>query len=109
MPLVLDYDSTMNLYERCGEKKIVMARIGYSDQDQIQGIVRGAARFAEDHSIDSLPLGIFSTVGHYILQQLPRYLDARHELPSEGGDPAAYHRRCIRNARLAVDLSLIHI
>ncbi|SVC09494.1 uncharacterized protein METZ01_LOCUS262348, partial [marine metagenome] len=79
MPLVLDYDSTMKLYERCGEKKIVMARIGYSDQDQIQGIVRGAARFAEDHSIDSLPMGIFSTVGHYILQQLPRYLDARHE------------------------------
>ncbi|NRB28308.1 MAG: hypothetical protein HRU37_11580, partial [Roseibacillus sp.] len=52
MPLVLDYDSTMKLYERCGEKKIVMARIGYSDQDQIQGIVRGAARFAEDHAIE---------------------------------------------------------
>ena len=85
MPLVLDYDSTMKLYERCGEKKIVMARIGYSDQDQIQGIVRGAARFAEDHAIESLPMGIFSTVGHYILQQLPRYLDAGHELPADGG------------------------
>ena len=107
MPLVLDYDSTMKLYERCGDKKIVMARIGYSDQDQIQGIVRGAARFAEEHSIDSLPMGIFSTVGHYILQQLPRYLDAGHELPADGGDPAAYHRRCIRNARLAVNFMSI--
>ena len=101
MPLVLEYDATQDLYRQCADKKIVMARIGYSDQDQIQGIVRGAARFADEHGIQGLPIGIFSTVGHYIFQQLPRYLTADHELPSCGGDPVEYRRRCFRNARLA--------
>lgn len=102
MPLILDYDATRDLYRRCAEKRIVMARIGYSDQDQLQGIVRGAARFADAHGIEVLPIGIFSTVGHYIFQQLPRYLLADHRLPSRGGDPIEYRRRVFRNARLAV-------
>ncbi len=101
MPLVLDYDATTDLYRRCADKKIVMARIGYSDQNQIQGIVRGAARFAAEHGIDVLPIGIFSTIGHYIFQQLPRYLSADHVLPSKGGDSIEYRRRVFRNARLA--------
>lgn len=79
-----------------------MPRIGYSDQDQIYGIVRGAAQFARDHGIDVLPIGIFATVGHYIFQQLPRYLEAGHRLPAEGGDPIAWRRRIHRNASLAV-------
>ncbi|MBN1442901.1 MAG: class II fructose-bisphosphate aldolase [Planctomycetes bacterium] len=102
MPLVLDHDATMELYRRCADHDLTMARIGYSDQDQIFGIIRGAARFAAEHDIDVLPIGIFSTVGHYIMQQLPRYLSADHVLPSEGGDPAEYRRRLHRNARIAV-------
>ena len=103
MPLVLDHDETKGLYRRCGDAELTMVRIGYSDQDQIFGIVRGAARFAREHSIDVLPIGIFSTVGHYIFQQLPRYLTADHRLPSEGGDPVEYRRRLYRNARLAME------
>jgi len=102
MPLILDYDRTQDLYRRCAEKQVVLARIGYSDADQIQGIVRGAARFAAEHAIDMLPIGLFSTIGHYIFQQLPRYLLADHVLPSKGGDPVEYRRRVFRNARLAV-------
>lgn len=103
MPLVLDIDETRDLYRVCAAKNLTMARIGYSDQDQIQGILRGAARFARDHGISRLPVGIFVTVGHYIFQQLPRYLDAGHVLPSRGGDPAAYRRRLLLNVRLATD------
>ena len=101
MPLILDYDATAALYRRCGEARLTMARIGYSDQHHLLGIVEGAARFARDHAIAELPLGIFSTVGHYILQMLPRYLRADHVLPAQGGDPAAYRTRLHRNARLA--------
>jgi fructose/tagatose bisphosphate aldolase len=103
MPLVREHDAVKELYELCGRNRLTMARIGYSDQDQIQGIVRGAARFAADHRIRRLPIGIFATVGHYIMQQLPRYLEAGHVLPSRGGDPAAYRRRLLLNARLATD------
>jgi fructose/tagatose bisphosphate aldolase len=107
MPLVLDPEATQDLYRRCADADLVMARIGYSDQDQIQGIVRGAARFAAEHDIAVLPIGIFSTVGHYIFQQLPRYLLADHVLPSQGGDVAAYRRRLLRNARLAASFMAI--
>ncbi len=107
MPLVMDYDATLDLYRRCGEADLTMARIGYSDQDQIFGVVSGAARFAKDHSIDVLPIGIFSTVGHYILRSLPRYLTADHELPSAGGDSKAYRRRLFRNARLSTSFMKI--
>ena len=101
MPLVLDYDGTRELYSRCAAADLTLARIGYSDQSQLLGIVEGAARFARDHRVDVLPVGIFSTVGHYIFQQLPRYLGADHVLPSEGGAPDAWRRRLQRNARLA--------
>lgn len=101
MPLILDYEPTAALYRRCGEARLTMARIGYSDQHHLLGIVEGAARFARDHAVAELPLGIFSTVGHYVLQMLPRYLRAGHALPAAGGDPAAYRRRLHRNARLA--------
>ena len=101
MPLILDYEPTAALYRRCGEARLTMARIGYSDQHHLLGIVEGAARFAREHAITELPLGIFSTVGHYILQMLPRYLHADHVLPAAGGDPAAYRRRLHRNVRLA--------
>jgi hypothetical protein len=101
MPLVLDYQGTLDLYRRCGDLDLTMPRIGYSDQEQLYGIVSGAARFARDHDISVLPIGIFATVGHYIFQQLPRYLVAGHRLPSEGGDPAEWRRRLVRNARLA--------
>ena len=103
MPLILDYEPAAALYRRCGEARLTMARIGYSDQHHLLGIVEGAARFARDHAIAELPLGIFSTVGHYIFQMLPRYLSAGHVLPAAGGDPAAYRRRLHRNARLATD------
>ncbi|MBI4585974.1 MAG: class II fructose-bisphosphate aldolase [Planctomycetes bacterium] len=103
MPLVLDLDGTRDLYRLCARNDLTMARLGYSDQDQIHGIVKGAARFAADHQISRLPLGLFATVGHYILQQLPRYLEAGHVLPSRGGDPEAYRRRLLLNARLATD------
>ena len=93
MPLILDYEPTAALYRRCGEARLTMARIGYSDQHHLLGIVEGAARFARDHAVAELPLGIFSTVGHYVLQMLPRYLHAGHALPAAGGDPAAYRRR----------------
>jgi len=102
MPLVRDYEGTSALYKLCADHDLVMARIGYSDQDQIQGIIRGAARFGKDHGLDRVPVGIFATVGHYIFQQLPRYLTADHKLPSRGGDPKEYRRRLYRNARLAV-------
>ena len=101
MPLILDYEPTAALYRRCGDARLTMARIGYSDQHHLLGIVDGAARFARDHRIAELPLGVFSTVGHYIFQMLPRYLHAGHRLPSDGGDPAAYRQRLLRNARLA--------
>ncbi len=101
MPLIKDYEATKEIYALCASKKLTLARIGYSDQDQIQGIVRGAARFAHEHRIPKLPIGIFSTIGHYIVQQLPRYLTADHTLPSKGGDPVEYRRRLLRNARLA--------
>jgi hypothetical protein len=101
MPLVRDYEEVQALYRLSAGHDLVMARIGYSDQDQIQGIVRGAARFAKEHGIARLPIGVFTTVGHYILQQLPRYLTADFVLPSKGGDPAEYRRRVFRNARLA--------
>lgn len=101
MPLILDYEPAAALYRRCGDARLTMARIGYSDQHHLLGIVEGAARFARDHAIAELPIGIFSTVGHYVLQMLPRYLRAGHALPSAGGDPAAYRRRVYRNARLA--------
>ena len=103
MPLIRSYEETEELYEVCARAQLVMARIGYTDQDQIHGIVRGAARFAKEHGIPRLPLGIFATVGHYILQQLPRYLLADHELPSQGGDAATYRRRVFRNARLSTN------
>ncbi len=103
MPLIRDYEATWELYETCAKANLVMARIGYSDQDQIQAIVRGAARFAADHAIKSLPIGIFATVGHYIMQQLPRYLMADHVLPSVGGDPVEYRRRLFRNVRLSTN------
>ena len=103
MPLLLDPDATRELYGLCARHNLTMARIGYTDSDQIQAIVRGAARFAADHGISRLPIGIFATVGHYILQQLPRYLRAGHRLPSQGGDPAAYRRRLMLNVKLAVD------
>jgi fructose-bisphosphate aldolase class II len=101
MPLIKDYEQTKALYQTFADAKLVMARIGYSDQDQIQGIIRGAARFASDRHIKKLPIGVFATVGHYIFQQLPRYLLADHKLPSKGGDPREYRRRLFRNARLA--------
>lgn len=101
MPLILDYEPTAALYRRCADARLTMARLGYSDQHHLLGIVDGAARFARDHAIGELPLGVFSTVGHYIFQMLPRYLHAGHRLPSDGGDPAAYRRRLLRNARLA--------
>ena len=107
MPLVLDYDGTMELYRRCGDRQLTMARIGYSDQDQIFGIVRGASRFSREHGIDVLPIGIFSTVGHYILQTLPRYLRSGHVLPSQGGDPAEYRRSLYRNGRAAIEFMRI--
>ena len=103
MPLILDNEGARHLYELCAKNDLTMARIGYSDQDQIQGIVKGAARFASDHGISELPIGIFATVGHYIFQQLPRYLEAGHVLPSQGGDPAKYRRRLLLNAKLATD------
>ncbi|MGH9360444.1 MAG: hypothetical protein ACRD2T_00900, partial [Thermoanaerobaculia bacterium] len=102
MPLIRGYEETAEIYARCGRLRLTLARIGYSDQDQIHGIVRGAARFASAHGIRRLPIGIFATVGHYIMQQLPRYLSAGHKLPTRGGDRAEYRRRCFRNARLAV-------
>lgn len=101
MPLVRDYDHTRALYQLCADHDLVMARIGYSDQDQIQAIVRGAARFGKEHGLKQVPIGIFATVGHYIMQQLPRYLSADHKLPAKGGDPVEYRRRLFRNARLA--------
>ncbi len=101
MPLVRDYEETQDLYRMCADADLVLPRIGYSDQDQIQGIVRGAARFATEHGIKRLPLGLFTTVGHYIFQQLPRYLMADHKLPSEGGDPQEYRHRLFRNIRLS--------
>ena len=103
MPLILDDAGTRHLYELCAKNNLTMARIGYSDQDQIHGIVRGAARFASDHGIGELPVGIFATVSHYIFQQLPRYLEAGHTLPSQGGDPVAYRRRLLLNVKLATD------
>ena len=103
MPLIRNYEETVELYDVCARADLVMARIGYTDQDQIHGIVRGAARFAKEHGITRLPLGIFATVGHYILQQLPRYLLADHKLPSQGGDAATYRRRVFRNARLSTN------
>jgi len=101
MPLVLDHDRVIDLYSSCARANVVMARIGYSDLDQIQGIVRGAARFGAEKRMKSVPIGIFATVGHYILQQLPRFLLADHRLPSKGGDPAEWRRRLFRNARIA--------
>lgn len=101
MPLIRDYDEVRGLYELCAGRDITLARIGYSDQDQIQGIVRGAARFGAERGLKVVPIGIFATVGHYIFQQLPRYLTADHVLPSKGGDPEEYRRRAFRNARLA--------
>ena len=101
MLLVLDYDGTMDLYRLCAAHDLTMPRIGYSDQEQIHGVVKGAARFGADHGIDVLPIGIFCTVGHYIFQQLPRYLETDHTLPSDGGDPAEYRRVLYRNAQLA--------
>ena len=101
MPLILDYEPTAALYRRCADARLTMARIGYSDQHHLLGIMDGAARFAREHGIAELPLGVFSTVGHYIFQMLPRYLHAGHRLPSDGGDPAAYRQRLLRNARLA--------
>jgi len=103
MPLVLDHEATKDIYKLCADHQLTLARIGYSDQDQIQGIVRGAARFAGDHGISKLPMGIFSTIGHYVMQQLPRYLDAGHRLPTKGGDPAAFRRRLLLNVKLATD------
>lgn len=107
MPLVLDYEPTMALYRRLGDADLTMARIGYSDQDQIYGIVKGAARFARDHEIEALPIGIFCTIGHYVMQQLPRYLESGHQLPSRGGDPEAYRRTLMRNIRLATSFMRI--
>ncbi len=101
MPLIRNYDQVKDLYKLCADHDLVMARIGYSDSDQIQGIVRGAARFGRDTGLKRVPVGIFATVGHYIMQQMPRYLTADHKLPSKGGDPIEYRRRCFRNARLA--------
>jgi fructose-bisphosphate aldolase class II len=101
MPLLRDYDATRAIYKLCADHDLVLARIGYSDSDQIQGIVRGAARFGAEHGLKQVPIGIFATVGHYIFQQLPRYLTADHKLPSKGGDAREYRRRCLRNARLA--------
>jgi fructose-bisphosphate aldolase class II len=101
MPLITDHEETRALYRLCAERQVVMARIGYTDQDQIHGIVRGAARFGAEHGLDTVPIGIFATVGHYIFQQLPRYLLGGHKLPSKGGDPAEHRRRVFRNARLA--------
>lgn len=103
MPLVLDHDETSALYELCADHRLTLARIGYSDQDQIHGIVKGAARFAAEHGIRKLPIGIFATVGHYIVQQLPRYLEAGHRLPTRGGEPAAYRARVRLNVKLATD------
>lgn len=107
MPLVLDHEATRDLYRLCADHQLTMARIGYSDQDQIQGIVRGAARFAEEHRIARLPIGIFATVGHYIMQQLPRYLQAGHELPTRGGDPVEYRKRVLLNVKLATDFMAV--
>ncbi len=101
MPLIREYDAVKDLYKLCADRDLVMARIGYSDSDQIQGIVRGAACFGRERGLKKVPIGIFATVGHYIMQQLPRYLSSDHRLPSEGGDPAEYRRRCFRNGRLA--------
>ncbi len=103
MPLVLDFQGTKDLYQLCADNNLTMARIGYTTQDQIHGIIKGASKFAKDHNISRLPLGIFATVGHYIMQQLPRYLESGHHLPSEGGDPGAYRKRCILNLKLATD------
>ena len=48
MPLILDYEPAAALYRRCGDARLTMARIGYSDQHHLLGIVEGAARFARD-------------------------------------------------------------
>lgn len=103
MPLVLDYQGTRDLYQLCADHQLTMARIGYTNQDQIHGIVKGASKFASDHRIERLPLGIFATVGHYIMQQLPRYLESGHTLPSEGGSSSEYRKRCRLNVKLATD------
>lgn len=103
MPLVLDHEETKGLYQLCADHQLTLARIGYSDQDQIQGIVKGAARFAAEHRIAKLPIGIFTTVGHYILQQLPRYLETGHRLPTRGGDADAYRARVRLNVKLSTD------
>ena len=86
MPLVLSCEQASNLYKICSDASITMARIGYSDQHHLLGIVEGAKRFSQQYGIRQLPIGVFSTVGHYVFQMLPRYLMADHILPSEGGN-----------------------
>ena len=91
MPLILDYEGTCDVYNRCAEKQLTLPRFGYTDQHQILGLLLGAARFARDHVIEHLPFGIFTTIGHYVYQQVPRYLLSEHVLPSDGGDPEVDH------------------
>lgn len=103
MPLILEQDATKDIYKLCADNDLTLARIGYTNQDHLQAIIRGASQFATDKGIKRLPLGIFATVGHYVLQQLPRYLDANFTLPTKGGDPKAYRRRLLCNIKLATD------
>jgi len=104
MPLILDHEGTENVYQRCADNDLTLARIGYTDQLHLQAIIRGASRYAKDNEISNLPLGIFATVGHYVLQQLPRYLEVDFTLPTQGGDPAVYRRLLMRNVKLATDV-----
>lgn len=107
MPLILDQDATKDVYNLCADNDLTLARIGYTSQDHLQAIIRGASKFASDKGIKHLPLGIFATVGHYVFQQLPRYLDADFTLPTQGGDPATYRRRLMRNIKLSTDFMAV--
>ena len=103
MPLILSYAESKNIYKTCGDASITMARIGYSDQHHLISIIEGGKKFSQEFGIKQLPIGVFSTVGHYIFQMLPRCLVADHVLPSEGGNKLEYQRKLHRNACLATE------
>jgi fructose/tagatose bisphosphate aldolase len=103
MPLVLDYEGTKAIYQRCADRNLTLPRFGYTNDRQIFGILLGAARFAHEHGIEDLSLGIFTTIGHYVMQQVPRYLLSGHVLPSKGGDPVEFRFRTLLGLKLATD------
>ena len=102
MPHSETFWETSALFGRAAAFKIMIARFGFTCPEHIRGIVRAGARCAAKHQISVLPLGIFATIGHYVLYQLPRYLDGNCKLPSEGGDPEAYRLRVQLAAQMAV-------